>query len=217
MNTNQEMIAGAIFKSNKFGMMVVLEYIDSRNVKIKFKETGFVTTAKASNIKSGIVKDRYLPTVYGVGFSGGDRKSEKENNVAYSYWHGAMQRCYDKRYHAKKPTYKECRVCSEWHNFQNFICWHNENYPSDGGVYQLDKDLLISGNKTYCPSACSYVTPKENAQTNAKEYKMMSPNGDVVSILNLSDFCADNGIDCSNALKVIKGKVKSCKGWTRAI
>lgn len=68
-----------------------------------------------------------------------------------------LQRCYDPKLHLRHPTYKECNVIEEWHNFQNFASWFEKNYI-DG--YQIDKDLLVEGNKIYSPETCCFV-PKE--------------------------------------------------------
>ena len=48
-------------------------------------------------------------------------------------------RCYSNNYHQREPSYKECSVCEEWLNFQNFAKWWYINYFEEG---DLDKDLL---------------------------------------------------------------------------
>lgn len=69
-----------------------------------------------------------------------------------------LKRCYDKNWKQKHPTYKDCTVCDEWHNFQNFAQWYEENYYEiPGEIMQLDKDILIKGNKVYSPDTCCFV------------------------------------------------------------
>ena len=213
MNKNNSIVIGAILDSKSYGKFKVLDIINSRNIKVEFLNTRYVTTSKKSNISMGAIKDRLARTVYGVGFNGGERGSFCDK-VAYKHWHGAMQRCYDDKYLKRKPTYRGCSVATEWHNFQNFFAWHKENYPNDGAEYQLDKDLKIIGNKVYGPDACSYVTHEENMQSHAKTYKIKSPEGVIVDITNLSKFCLKNGLDTSNVLKVINGVKPVCKGWS---
>lgn len=56
-----------------------------------------------------------------------------------------------------KPTYEGCTVCDEWLYFSNFKKWFDENYIEG---FQLDKDIIIRGNKVYSPQTCCFV-PKE--------------------------------------------------------
>ena len=44
----------------------------------------------------------------------------KTQTHCYSTWKSMLTRCYDEKYHIKKPTYENCYVCDEWLNFQNF-------------------------------------------------------------------------------------------------
>ena len=57
----------------------------------------------------------------------------------------------------RHPTYKDVTVCEEWHNFQNFAKWFEDNYVEG---FELDKDILVKGNKIYSPETCCFV-PKE--------------------------------------------------------
>ena len=69
-----------------------------------------------------------------------------------------LERCYDKKLHEKRPTYKDCEVSKKWHNFQNFAKWYYNNYYEvDDETMCLDKDILIKGNKIYSPETCIFV------------------------------------------------------------
>lgn len=109
--------------------------------------------------------NRLTPSVYGVGFIGVGRFSSKngsKNSKAYDVWRSMMARCYREESHAVMPTYKDCTVCREWHNYQNFAEWFYKNLPNDGERYHLEKDLKMVGNKEYGPSACIFVKPVVN-------------------------------------------------------
>lgn len=90
-------------------------------------------------------------TVYGIGYN---QKVEGEkyyeaNTKIYKTWHNMMQRCYDYEYKKRKPSYHGAYVKPEWHNFQNFAKWYEENYYKiDGEVMELDKDLFSSNNES---------------------------------------------------------------------
>lgn len=72
----------------------------------------------------------------------------------YNVWTDMLQRCYSKKYQDKHPTYRGCSVCDEWLLLSNFKIWFDANYR-DG--LALDKDVLVKGNRVYCPEACSFV------------------------------------------------------------
>jgi hypothetical protein len=100
--------------------------------------------------------------IYGIGFIGvGNYKSRNRSNHTKEYdtWCAMLQRCYDDKLHLRHPSYKECEVIQEWHNFQNFAKWFGENYIE---TYQLDKDLLVKDNKVYSPKTCCFVPQEIN-------------------------------------------------------
>ncbi len=70
-------------------------------------------------------------------------------------WHGMLQRCYDANYHARQPTYIHASVCDEWKYFSVFKKWM-DNQPNNH--LELDKDLLVKGNKNYNPKCCLFVS-----------------------------------------------------------
>lgn len=72
---------------------------------------------------------------------------------AYHSWDAMLKRCYS----GKHKTYSDCSVCEEWYLFSNFKKWFNENYIEG---YDLDKDILVKGNKVYSPETCCFV-PRE--------------------------------------------------------
>lgn len=93
--------------------------------------------------------------------SGGKHKT-RVNGVktnAYAVWRGMIRICYKEEMQDKHPTYVGCYVCDEWHDFQAFAGWiESQKYGNCG--YQLDKDILITGNKIYSPDTCCFV-PRE--------------------------------------------------------
>jgi hypothetical protein len=148
---------------NKYGSkMTIIDYISSDNISVKF-EDGYITNTCYSSFKKGSVSNPYDKTVCSIGYLGEGIYITFKNGKhtrEYHDWLHMIQRCYLDKNLLARPTYKDCSVCEEWHNFQNFAKWHKENfYQVDGQSMCLDKDILIKGNKIYSPTTCIF-TPK---------------------------------------------------------
>jgi hypothetical protein len=82
----------------------------------------------------------------------------------YMRWRDMIKRCYDPKYHAKQPTYIDCSVCDSWLMFSNFRNWMvNQDWEGK----ELDKDLLVKGNKVYSPETCVFVSRELNTLLNS--------------------------------------------------
>lgn len=73
---------------------------------------------------------------------------------AYHRWTLMIERCYSRHYVERNPTYLDVTVCDEWKRFMGFRAWWAANQV-DG--WDIDKDILVPGNKTYSPDACIFV------------------------------------------------------------
>lgn len=117
--------------------------------------------ARYEHFKNGKIKCPYERNVYRIGYLGeGKYKTSEKGKITrvYATWHDMLKRCYDENFHKKHPTYKDCKVCENWLNFQNFAKWYYKNYYQiDGERMTLDKDILIKGNKVYSPDTCVFV------------------------------------------------------------
>lgn len=148
-----------IYTTNNHGNLEIIEYLSSVNVVVKFIGYEHTVVTSAQNIRNGEVRNVMLPVVFGVGFTGIGNYSKTKDKKAYSTWASMLNRCYSPKVHAKRPTYIDCSVTPEWHNFQNFAVWFYENYKE--GLH-LDKDILVQGNKVYAPEKCMFVTKEIN-------------------------------------------------------
>lgn len=78
----------------------------------------------------------------------------------YAAWGNMLKRCYSPAFQKKSPTYVGCSVCEEWLTFSNFKAWmEKQDYEGK----ELDKDLLLFGNKIYSPTTCVFVDQRVNA------------------------------------------------------
>ena len=78
----------------------------------------------------------------------------------YTLWSGILSRSYSKSYHSVQPTYSSCTVDERWHSFMAFREWVLAQPEWEG--LQLDKDLLIPGNKVYGPDTCVFISRQLN-------------------------------------------------------
>jgi len=138
---------------------IIISYINARNIKIQF-EDGTEMNTSYRHFKEGIVKNLNHPVIFGIGYYGiGKYKAwgGVKLNKNYNMWTGMIKRCYDEKMQEKHPTYKDVTVCEEWHNFQNFAAWFEDNYIEG---FELDKDIICPDCRVYSPETCCFV-PRE--------------------------------------------------------
>ena len=96
-----------------------------------------------------------------VGYnSGGKFKSYKEHVKIYRNWTDMFARCYSERQQIKQPRYIGCSVDDGWQDYQDYAQWYVDNKYCGRENWQIDKDILINGNKIYGPDFCC-VVPQE--------------------------------------------------------
>ena len=207
-----KLIKGEHFNSANDGLFYIAEDNGWDNVTIIFL-SGYLSKATRSQIKKGQVKDRFKKTYCDIGFIGGiEFKTKGKTSKAYYRWRHMIARCYDTKTQESMPTYNGCTVCDEWQNYQNYSRWFADNFIQG---LDVDKDILVDGNKIYSPNTCKFVSHQENSEkATAKEYKFKSPKGELISIYNLKSFCNENNLTSANMHKVISGERSHHKGWT---
>lgn len=153
---------------NKFGSkMEIIEYRNYDDIDVYFEEYNYTkTNVEYGSFKRGTTLCPYDCRTYGVGYLGEGKYKASENGKntkCYNTWMQMIRRCYSKKFQERNPTYKDCEVCPEWHNFQVFAEWYYENYYEiDKEVMCLDKDILCKGNKVYSPETCVFVSNRIN-------------------------------------------------------
>jgi hypothetical protein len=159
---------GKVCKSKSSGDFKVLKYNDTANVEIQFLNTGYETSARLHNIRNGNVKDRYSPSVFGVGILGAKYPSKVNGVITkeYNLWCSMLERCYSDVYKKQKPTYEGCEVSENFKSYEYFYEWCNKQIgfgnDGNGNPFHLDKDLLIKGNKVYSEDSCIFIPSEIN-------------------------------------------------------
>lgn len=152
--------------NNTGSLMTIDEYNTSSDIWVRFIKNGNMVHTNYKAFVSGQVKDVYFRSVYGIGYLGeGDYKVKinGKSSIQYITWRDMLRRCYSKSYQKKCPTYKGVKVCEEWHNFQNFAKFYDDNYYEvNNERMDMDKDLLISNNRVYSPSTVCFLPQSLN-------------------------------------------------------
>lgn len=112
-----------------------------------------------------IMVRRKYKLVQGVGVNDADYAvhpligGKKEMCPFYRVWSNMLKRCYDANQLRKNPTYYGCSVSDEWLIFSNFKAWMEQQ---DWKWKNLDKDILLDGNKIYSAETCVFVDATVN-------------------------------------------------------
>ena len=107
--------------SNEGYEMEIIEYKNNKNIIVEFQdEYKAKVHTQYSHFKKGNVKNPYDKSVFGVGYIGEGKYKVSingRNTKIYRRWQNMLKRCYDPYHLNKEPTYIDCYVCKEWHNF----------------------------------------------------------------------------------------------------
>ena len=218
---------GKKFINNVGEIYIVTQFInkDAKNkyYEILFPYSGFKGVYTKSQIKKQTIKDRYLPTVAGVGYLGNEKSSRHDK--IYSIWHNMLSRCYDSNFgEYKRYGALGVRVCLRWHSYENFKKdivnlpgfdankFYNNELQLDKDKKQIDIPIF---QRIYSPYTCVFLTNKENNDYSNIHYDFIaiSPKGITYEDANLSNFCNKHNININQAYSVINGWQKSTQGW----
>ena len=107
--------------------------------------------------------------VCGVGFNDKTKPVFVDGKIVkeYDLWQNMLKRCFSEKLRTRSPTYKGCNVSDNFLNYSYFYDWCQEQtgfgkVDEKGRYWQLDKDLLLVGNKTYSETTCVFVPQEIN-------------------------------------------------------
>lgn len=125
-------------------------------------------------IKARAAKRRSL--VYGIGINDADFIVNEGGKQVTSYhvWADILYRCHTAKGHLDCPAYTDCYICEEWKRYSSFKKWFDENYVEG---YQLDKDILVKGNRVYSPDTCCFVPNDINMLLSKSKSRRALPTG----------------------------------------
>lgn len=142
----------------------IITYRSATDIDIQFEDGTILYSRQYRDAKLGTSKNPYHPSTYGRGYIGIGRHVTSINGKdtkMYTTWYAMFVRCYNESNPNTNPSYKHCSVSKKWYNFQVFGDWFEENWKDHmDSSWDLDKDILIKGNKIYSSETCCFV-PKE--------------------------------------------------------
>ena len=159
---------GRVCKSLNSGNFKILKYSGSKDVEVQFLKTGYCKVAEMKEVRSGEIKDPYIPSVYGVGVLGAKypTRVNRVKTKEYELWTNMLVRCYSDSSKKRRPTYEGCEVSDNFKNYEYFYEWCNKQigFTNEGNEnpFHLDKDLLIKGNKVYSEDTCVFIPAEIN-------------------------------------------------------
>lgn len=171
---NKNKYVGKRFQSKYSGeFATVIEYKDSRQVVIEFEGNGITKELSMDRVRRGCFRDTTKPTVDGFGIKDVDYLVERKAVVDgkrktvwicpyYRAWRGVISRSVSQTWKKKSPTYEKCTIHPEWQYLSNFIKWVDSQPVKNWQDCELDKDLIVTGNKHYSPETCCFIEQRVN-------------------------------------------------------
>jgi hypothetical protein len=88
---------------------------------------------------------------------------EQYHTKSYTLWHSIKYRCIKGGcVQTRSPRYVGCFISKNFLDFQYFADWLNRQEGYGIADYQLDKDILVSGNKCYGEDTCVLIPRQLN-------------------------------------------------------
>ena len=158
----KEQYLGKTFSSNNFGDFIVVDYVNSGNITVEFIGTGYRTKTTTKEINQGKIADRLKPSVFGVGIIGNKYPTSINNKTlkVYKLWNSMIKRCYHTNFKSKNKTYNDCISSENFKYYEYFYEWCHKQIGFSEHGFEIDKDLLVKGNKLYSENTCVFL-PKE--------------------------------------------------------
>lgn len=156
---------GDIFPTTKGGECLVIKYEGKTKITVIFKENmNYEIITSSKTLRAGHILNPYFARYFEFGYLGvGEYKmcDNKKSTPSYTAWKFLLLRLFSEDRLSSNPTYRGCSICKEWANFQIFSEWFY-SHSSYGLGYEIDKDLLVQGNKHYSPETCVMIPQEIN-------------------------------------------------------
>jgi hypothetical protein len=192
---------GDRFTNNDGAEAEVIEYKNAKAVVVRFIESGHIVSVQAHHLlHKKTFKDHYFPKKDGGCHIGKGSPSLHEDGTThkiYILWAAIIRRCY-KWSKEKDACYEGCTIADEWKCYSDFYndCIKDERHTYND--WQLDKDLLVKGNKVYSKDTCCFLPREINSFLQGGKSKNKG--------LPVGVYLRENG-KCYRVILGVKGKL----------
>jgi len=102
--------------------------------------------------------------VYGIGINDWVGKIEVDGKKIkqYKLWQSMLKRCFDEKFKQNRPSYQDVTCSKDWLSMTKFIEDVSQMKGFGFSGWELDKDILVKGNKLYSKDNCCFVPQELN-------------------------------------------------------
>lgn len=156
-DTNKyKLVVGGVYPTNNSGDVELLELNGPKDVMVRFLSTGNIIKCYAVFLHRGEIKD----LIYGRGYRvSSPTKLEGKILKVYDCWRRMLHRSHESWW-SIHPTYTGTTVDPVWYNYDNFFNWYETT--CEDSSWDLDKDLLNTGEPRYSPNSCCFLPEEVN-------------------------------------------------------
>lgn len=163
-------MVGTIGYNNQGTRMKIIAERNRMDIDVEFLDEHHYIKRNStmSNWKNGCIKNPYDKSIFGIGYIGDGKymtQVDGKKQLVYQVWVSMIERCCVEEKRDKHKAYEKSELCLEWHNYQNFAEWfENNSYDIGNERLHLDKDIMYKGNTIYSPYHCILVPQIINEQ-----------------------------------------------------
>lgn len=129
-----------------------------------------------------------------------------------------LRLCEDNDFRMTRRNYKEKNGMYGSQRFGDLNPMWGKNHSEETKRKQSQKrkEWFKNNKSPLIGKPCLESTKKALSDKNSKEYKLISPEGKLIEIKNLTKFAKENNLNIGCLQHVVAGRNKSHRGWTNA-
>ena len=126
--------------------------------------------------------------------------------------------CQDQNFRSTRANFGEKNGMYQSARFGSLNPMWGKNHTEDAKIKQSQKrkEWFKNNESPLKGKSCPESTKKILSEKNSKEYKLISPEGNIVKIKNLTKFARDNNLNIGCLQQVVSGRNKTHRGWKNA-
>lgn len=130
----------------------------------------------------------------------------------------SLELCKSEEFRMSRANYGEKNGMYNSARFGELNPMWGKTHSEETKIKQSEKRKeWFKNNESYLKGKpCLESTKKALSEKNSKEYKLISPEGKIVEIKNLTKFAKENNLSVGCLQHVVSGRNKSHKGWENA-